>query len=184
MTPKRLFYILIALAAVSVLAGGAAYYLSHRVLTQKIETSNRLAADIVLEKERLQQLDSLHSQYEELGELSSKTERILPDEKLQSEVTAQLFKLIDQSGLAGSGITYESTSGSPSENSQTAATQTAGVLVMPADFQVTGTYGQLLQFLHNIERNERLMQVNSLDISRLGDGNLSFKIGVEVFIQK
>lgn len=183
MTPKRLFYVLLAVSSLLIIAGGAAYYMSHRQLTSKIDASNQLAAEIILERGRMEQLISLNDQYEELAELSEKTERILPDDKLQSEVTAQLFALIDQSGLKSSGINYESTSGKPGGRSQTNTSQTEDVLVMPATFQVTGSYSQLLQFLHNVERNERIMQVNSLDIGRLENEELSFRIGVEVFLQ-
>lgn len=183
MTPKRLFFFLLGLLAITAVSGLSAYYLSHQKLSQKIDTTSRLTADIVLERERLKDMQKLDSDYGDSRELSEKAERVLPGDKQQSEVTAQLFALIDQAGLNGSGITYEATSGSPSERSQTGSSQVEGVLVMPANFQVTGSYRQLLQFLHNIERNERIMQVKSLDIGRQKDGQLSFSVEVEVFIK-
>lgn len=183
MTPKIMYYILLAIISVLIVAGAGAYYISHNRLQTKISRVEQLNADIVLAREKLRNLQNLEQLYDNIRPLEDKMARMLPEDKKQSEVAAKIYTMIDSAGLEGSGIAFESTNGVPSTQSQTSAGDVENVRVMPVNFSVEGSYTQLQAFLDKIERQERLMQVTSLSIQRSGEENeLSFNIQLEVFV--
>lgn len=187
MSPQKLFYVLLGLIAVIVLGGGAGYYYGHVWLSEKIDQLESLRAEAVVAKEEVDRLQELELVYGDIQELEEKTDRILPEEKLQSEVASQIFAMIDGAGLDGGGISFQSTSGIPDRTTQTDEGSLDEVLVMPVNFNVSGTYQELLLFLDNVERQERFMQVTSLSINRSSsddtDGQLNLSIQLEVFLK-
>lgn len=183
MNPKQLYFGLLGLIALIVLGGVGTYYLSHQSLSAKITHFSELNVDIGLQNQRLRELRELETAYAAAAPTAEKTGRILPSEKLQSEVSAQIFAMIRSAGLSSDTLSYQPTTGLPGGSTQTTATDVAGVLVMPVTFSVGGSYEQLLRFLDNIEHQERLMQVQALDIARSAEEDLSFNIQLEVFLQ-
>ena len=187
MTPQKLFYIMLGLIGFVVVGGGAAFYFGHNQLADKTNQLERLRAESIVAQEELERLQQLEGAYDDLEELEDKTGRILPEDKLQSEVASQIFAMIDGAGLDGGGISFQSTSGIPDRTTQTDQGTLDEVLVMPVSFRVSGTYQELLLFLDNVEMQERFMQVTSLNINRSGDddasGQLSLNIQLEVFLK-
>lgn len=187
MIPQKLFYILLGLIVIIVLGGGAGYYFGHVWLSEKIDELEGLRAEAIVAQEELDRLQELEIAYEDIQELEEKTNRILPEDKLQSEVASQIFAMIDGAGLNGGSISFQSTGGIPGRTTQTDEGSLNEVLVMPVNFSVSGTYQELLLFLDNVERQERFMQVTSLNINRGGDdsadGQLNLSIQLEVFLK-
>lgn len=183
MTPKIMYYILLGIIGVLVIAGAGAYYVSHERLQTKITRLEQSNADTVLARERLNNLQKLEQSYDQISPLEDKMARMLPYDKKQSQVAAKIYTMIDSAGLKGSSITFESTEGMPDTRSQTAAGDVENVRIMPVNFSVQGSYQQLQTFLNKIERQERLMQVTSLSIQHSSEENeLSFNIRLEVFV--
>lgn len=183
MKPKIIYYIFLACIGVLVVGGAGSYYLSHTRFQDKIDRTERLRADIILANEQLQNLNDLEQAYTKVQSLEEKMDRMLPQEKKQSEVAATIYTMIEQAELEGSDLTFESTDGVPDAQTQTIAGDIEGVRVMPVNFTVRGNYRQLQTFLRSIEQQERLMQIQSLGIQRAGgEGVLSFDIQLEVFI--
>jgi len=184
MNAKQLFLGLIGLSALLAVAGGYGFYQSHILLNEKIDRSQNLVNEVSVQNERLNQLIQLEREFDQLRDVDAQAEQILPDDKQQSEAAAQLFTLIEQAGLQSGSIQFENTTGFPDGRTQTEASSVSNVIVMPANFQVSGSYSQLLQLISNIENNQRIMQVKSLNVSRSEDNNLSFSMQVEVFLRQ
>lgn len=184
MKAKSLHYTLLSIIGMALVAGIGGYYLGHQQLDEKIDTLKELNSDIVAARETRSRLEGLEQTYEEARSLEDKSERILPEEKQQSEVTSRIFAMIDDAGLSSEDISYRGTNGVPNRTTQTDDGPLDDVLVMPADFTIEGTYPELLVFLESVERQERLMQVTSLNISRPEDKDeLTFNVELEVFLR-
>lgn len=184
MTPRVVYYLLLTCIGILIIAGAGAYYLSHVRLQEKISRVEQLNADIVLSRERLDKLQELERSYDNIQPLEEKMGRMLPKDKEQSEVAAQIYAMIDSTNMQSGSITFESTDGMPDNRTQTDTSDVEGVRVMPINFSINGSYGQLQNFLKKIERQERLMQVNSLSVQRSSEeDSLLFNIQLEVFIK-
>lgn len=183
MKPQILYYVLLACIGILVIAGGTGYYLSHVRLQEKITRMETLKADIVLARERIGYLEELDQSYTEIRSIENTMKRMLPEEKKQAQVAAKIYSMIDSAELKSNDLSFENTSGAPGNDTQTTASEIDGVRVMPVHFKVEGSYRQLLVFLDLVERQERLMQVTSLNIQRSDEaGSLSFDIKLEVFL--
>lgn len=184
MKAKSLYIALLGLIAIIVLAGGFGYYVSHARLADKISQLETTSAEIAATREARSDLQSLEAAYQEARPLEEQAADILPEEKRQSEVTARIFQMIESAGLSSDAISFQSTDGVPDRTTQTDSGPLNNVLAMPANFTVQGTYPELLLFLENVERQQRLMQVTALDISRSEEGEqLSFRVQLEVFLK-
>lgn len=183
MKPQIVYYILLACIGVLVVTGGAGYYLSHVRLQEKITRMETLKADVVLARERIDYLEELDQSYTEIRSIENTMNRMLPEEKKQAQAAAKIYSMIDSAGLKSNDLSFENTSGAPGSDTQTTASEIESVRVMPVHFKIEGSYRQLLAFLDLVERQERLMQVTSLNIQRSGEGgDLSFDIKLEVFL--
>ena len=184
MKPNIMFYILLGCIGVVVIAGSAGYYLSHLRLQEKIDRVETLKADVTLAHERVDNLQRLHQSYTDIRSIEKKMLRMLPPEKKQAQAAAKIYAMIESVGLKSQGLNFETTQGQPNAKTQTTSSDVEGVRVMPVNFTVTGSYRQLQSFLRQVEQQERLMQVTSLNIQRSGEGKaLSFDIQLEVFLE-
>lgn len=182
MTPKQLYFTLLGVIGVLTLSLGAGFVLGHQRLDSRISELEQLQADNVLANERIRQLEDLEANYEEIQPLAVKIRSILPTEKKQAEVAAQVEKVVGSAGLRLNSISFEATQGLPSDTSQTTKSPVGGTLVMPAQFNITGTYGQLQDMLRKFENQERYMRVKTLQINRSEGGELTYSVSLEVFI--
>ncbi|MEX0668534.1 MAG: type 4a pilus biogenesis protein PilO [Candidatus Saccharimonadales bacterium] len=182
LTPKQLSIILSGLIILLVASGLVGFGIAHQTLSDKADRLSILLADISVSNERLNSLQQLEQEYADMTDLREKTNKILPEGKRQTEVSLQLQKIIDDAGLELNSLSFESTSGSPGEVSQTLTSSVAGVRIMPVRFQITSSYQEFVELLISIENHQRHMQVSNLNISRSGD-SLSFSINLEVFLK-
>ncbi|MEX0932147.1 MAG: type 4a pilus biogenesis protein PilO [Candidatus Saccharimonadales bacterium] len=183
--PKHLFYGLGGALVAMVIAGLFLYVSAHQKLGEKINTLEVVTADVVLAREHIEKLQALEGQYAELVPLIEKGNNILPPQKEQAEALAVLAELVGNSGLNVQNISFEQTSGLPSDTSQTQKSNLNNILVMPVNINTSpGTYAQLQILLRSIENNERHMQVKTLDISRTQDDKLAFSIKIDTYLSR
>lgn len=114
----------------------------------------------------------------------------LPSIAKEPEIT---YDLKGQSDKAGTSIT--SVSFSPASDFDPATITQPGEKVkmakikipqgklmnMPATIICAGTYSQVLNFINNIETDKRIAEVQTLNVSSSGQGNLQIAIGVNYY---
>lgn len=183
MKPKQLTYILVALLAMIFILGIAGFVYGQGQLSVKIRQIQKTSADIKLQTQELEHLAKLEKSYQQIAPLDKKAQSVLPTQKQQSEVIAQITTLIKRNGMNIDGLTFEKTSGLPSETSQTQPGSVGGILVMPVKFQATATYQQMIGLLSSFEQQQRYMQVTNLDITRQEDKLLVLNISLNVFLK-
>lgn len=184
MKPKQLYFGLLGLLVVLVVAIIAGFIWGQKLLDGQIRTLRKISGDISLETGQIERLQSLQADYQKVVPLAEKVQSVLPSQKEQSEVIAQVSTIVASNGLGLSGLTFDKTEGLPTEQSQTQTGKIAGILIMPVRFQSSGSYTKLQSLLQSLERQQRYMRVTTLDIKRDADnGTLTFNITLEVFLK-
>ncbi len=166
MTPKRFFFVLLGTAVVLLLAAGAGYYYA---LTFVQTTRDKLAtqlADQAAADDQLTYLAKLKNQYSrDIKPILPQIDQALPRTKNQTELLAQLQQVARESGLLITSVTFASPQGLPTATSQTIPAG-SGVLALPINFQVSGSFTQLQGFLTKIETLSRFTNVTTLSVTR------------------
>ena len=184
MSPKQLSIILSGLLSLIIIGTLTAFVLIHRTINTKIIRLQRLSGDVVLENEQINRLRNLEADYKKNEPLALKAQSVLPNQKQQSEVVAQISAIVKGNGMELSGLSFEQTKGLPDEKSQTIAGRVSGILTMPVRFDSTGSYQQLQGLLQSFERQQRYMRVSTLEIKRAESGNnIAFNMTLEVFLK-
>lgn len=183
MKPRQLYYVLFASLGVIALATLAIFWLLHGQLNNRISTLQRLSGDIAIENEQLEHLKKLAADLEAIEPLANKVQEVLPAQKQQDEVVAQISAIVRKNGLQLSGLTFESTKGLPDERSQTESSTISGILLMPVHFTTESSYSKLVNLLQSFERQQRFMRVSTMEIGRNNDGSIKANIALEVFLK-
>jgi Tfp pilus assembly protein PilN len=183
MKPKQLTYILGGVLIGLIVIGIGGFVYGQQQLSIKIQKIKKISSDIKLQTQELEHLAKLEKNYQQIAPLDQKAQSVLPAQKQQSEVIAQITTLIKRNGMSIDGLTFEKTSGLPDEKSQTQPGEVGGILVMPVKFQATASYLQMIGLLTSFEQQERYMQVTNLDITRQEDKLLVLNISLNVFLK-
>lgn len=183
MKPKQLTFVLFGVLGLVIVLGIGGFVYGQKLLSTKIQQIQRISADIKLQTQELEHLAKLEKNYQQIAPLDQKAQSVLPTQKQQSDVVAQITTLIKRNGMSIDGLTFEKTSGLPSETSQTQPGKVGGILVMPVKFQATATYSQMISLLSSFEQQQRYMQVTNLDITRQEDKLLVLNISLNVFLK-
>lgn len=183
MKPQRLHLILIILIALLGLGGIVGYYLFWQQLSARITTLSKTASDLALEFDQTKRLQKLEAQYANIEPLALTAQGVLPVQKEQAEVVAQISTIVRGNGLSINGLTFDTTKGLPSEQSQTLPGKIGGILIMPVRFQTAGSYGQIQALLRSFESQQRFMRISTMELSRSEDGSLTANFTLEMYFK-
>lgn len=154
MKPKQFFYILSAATGIVLLITGFVYLktaLGFRA--QNIKLGQTLA-DIQVAENKSDQLAILGNDYEtrvkpRLGLIN----QILPAEKKQEEIIAQISDLAEQTGVAISGLSF------PPASAEAAPSGVAGTAPVQVTFTAAGSYAESYAFLQGLENSTRVNDI-------------------------
>lgn len=183
MKAKQLFIILLTGLLVLGVGGLISFGVAQSTLGNKISQLQRLAGDIQLENDQIARLKQLESDYKHVEPLAAKVASVLPQQKEQADVIAQIATIVRNNGLELDGLTFEDTKGLPDERSQTQTGPLGGILIMPVRFQTNSNYKQLQSMLRNFEQQQRYMRVSTLEINRNDRGRVEASLTLEVFLK-
>src|SRR5688572_22020588 len=128
MKAKQLFLVI---AGLLVLAGGGGlvgFWLGQQAVSARIAKLQKLTGDILLENDQITRLKKLEADYKRIEPLALKVASVLPNQKDQADVVAQIATIVRNNGLDLDGLTFEATKGLPDERSQTQAGPLSGIL--------------------------------------------------------
>jgi Tfp pilus assembly protein PilO len=167
MKPKLFFFIVLGSLVVIAGLGGAGYYYGLNYIHTQ---SNELAVQLAEQKAadaQIESLTKLEVKYQkEIVPIIPLVDGILPRNKKQSEILAQIERLAASNGLGFDGISIPPPGGLPSSVSQTI--NAGNVLAMPINFSVEGSYAKLETFTAQLENLNRFTNINSLAVLNQG----------------
>lgn len=185
MTPKRTFMAMLGVLAITLLAGFGAFYWSSQNLDKSAKDISALKAENDILDIRIAAVDSAQAKLNELSDIRKEIAEILPPEKIQSDIIAQILDIASDNNITLNGISFPS-SADPKDFSLSQTEPLKGVggvrfTTVTTDF--TTSFNSLLSFLNDIEKNQRLMQISNVNISPNANGSLGINIGIQIYVK-
>lgn len=170
MTAKKFYYVLIAILILSLASIVGAFYIGNQQLQAESDRISELLADRDVTREKIVRLQKAQNDTEDLSEIESLLDNLLPREKQQDELIANIiYTATAEAGIPFNKISSFTFSGGdePNDLSGTVVSETnPSVYEYPFSLQIEEiTYETLLQLLREIEQNGRLVQVDNVQIS-------------------
>jgi len=168
---RLLFYALVGLMGVILIAGGYGYVWARQMLISKKEAVEQTKLEVVDEQKRTEQLVTLSRRYEQAKTKLEDINRALPRDSQQTEILLAIQNAAKDSGVILPSIQF--TGAAQLTNPQLNQSSPAqGFYVVPLNLKLSGTYDQLQSFLDKLERLSRYNSVSSLSLTKtLADKN-------------
>lgn len=186
MTPKKA-YILMLIVLLATIAGSfGVLYVSDKLLAGRASDISRLKAEDQALDTNILTANKNQQTLQELAYVNELAKEVLPPEKIQSNLLGEVLANAEDAGIFLSSIAF---SGSIDEkNPQLSQTvelkDVPGVRALQFTVDMSSiSYSQLLDFLENLEKNRRKMQVESLTITpELEDDQQSDKVSANITV--
>lgn len=191
MTPKKLFYVMLVVLIATLGMTAVGVYLVDGYLEEQSSIIGVLKAEDELLSTELINTQKTIENLKTYSYVDVKADKILPNTKNQSEAILLINTIGNEVGVGIKSFVFLGTDDKPSEKSQTEPLAGAkGILVFPVQVSFEATYSQTINWLKLAERNQRKMQVSSINMAILElDGEydpanpLSVTIGINAYVE-
>ncbi len=200
-----MFYIMLALVILLLLAVGALTKLGLSVLQTKGDELTNLKEKQLVVKQREAALKRAKQDIKDYAELESISKAIVPQEKDQARTVREIVTIAQESGIPVESIRFPSSSlgtlkkssskkskaktSNPETTQLTPVPETKGLYAMDITVQSSSDspvpYSRLLLFLQKLEQNRRTAHVTNISITP-SEGNrnfVTFTINLNVYIK-
>ncbi len=189
-TPRKAFYVLLGSLGLAVAGGIGVYSLFDGQLASLNQDLSQLLAEQEAAKSQIQKLEATDQQLRELEDVSSLADDVLPTQKEQGNIVAELKSFILDAGLGFDSVTFSGSDGA-SGNLNISQTQArpglVGVRVLPvtAIISAGANYSEVIDLLETIENNQRKMQVTQLALTPEAGGSVfaSITMQIDVYVR-
>ncbi|MBP9852505.1 MAG: hypothetical protein QG629_298 [Patescibacteria group bacterium] len=201
MTPRKLYYILVAVLFLSGLGLLFVGHFANKILTSKATTLSRLKAEAENQNQLQVSLSRNKRELRKYDELNKIALAIVPQEKDQAATISEINRLASQSGIPKlSSITFPASSlGGASATTSTVSSNRlsqvtpvkglSGVYLLPITVTLNSSdpvsYDQFISFLRKLEQNRRTAQVSSVTIqpNQSDPNKLSFTVIINKYVK-
>jgi len=207
MTAKRLYFTMIGLLFVFIVAAGAMIYFGTSFMKKSSTSLVNAKLDNYAADEQEKGFVQAKKDLEKYKDLSALVDKILPKDKDQARAVTELYKMASESGVTIDRIQFPSstlgqkaattTPSSATDATKPAATSTTVTQakavdglksVLGIDIEISSgkslKYDDMIKFLQKIESNRRSMQVKKIVVHPDLEKNvLSFEVTVTTFVK-
>ena len=185
MTPQRIHQLLRSLLILLIGATFLGLYAANQKLTNIAEQTAKLKAETVINQQQLSIYQKTKAQVDSLNYVSDLANKVLPADKDQSAIVAEVSEFALRSGLTISQINFTDGTKPTTGGTKNSLVIPKGVTVVPITVQLQSgaKYDNLLTFLKTIEDNRRKSQVTNItltpdskDRSRLSQVTIAFNL--------
>lgn len=168
MTPRLMNKILRGLMiVVALLLLACLYFGDKRVAGVAMETS-RLKAVVEVNQQQIKIYDQTKKKVATLGYVNELANKVLPPDKEQSSIVAEISEFAKRSNLTVSQITFsevaKTTGAAPAAKTNLVIPKGVQVIPVTIQMQSGATYNDVLDFLKTVENNQRKMQLTSINL--------------------
>ncbi len=190
--PRKVFLIMVSALVFTMLLTGTGVYLADSYLANQAEVISDLRADNEILSIDLINSQKMREDLKKYGYIDEVSDAILPDTKNQSAVILLINQMAIETGIDINSYSFISTTDNPGDKTQTEPLDGApNILVFPITVQFTSSYNQIISWLKLAEKNQRKMQVSTVDITPRFDedgniipGEFVSKIIVNAYVEK
>jgi Tfp pilus assembly protein PilO len=170
MDAKRLNRILLAGILLVIALGVAAFLYTDKMLASRSDEQAKLLAQQDAHQHKLDKLQTATNGNYELGEIEQLVDKILPSEKRQEDLIANIvYTATSKTGIPDSSITSISFSGDGNPGALSGATvskEIPNIYFYPFTVTITElNYSTLLALFTELENNQRIIQVDQVQIT-------------------
>lgn len=187
MSSKRFFFVMIGVFLISIAVGVAGFIWTNNLLKEKAKTVSLAMAERDVLQYKIDLLRKSTSSLKDVDKLTTLVDAVLPKEKKQEDLIGDIiYTASSEAGISNnkiSNITFTTTQTPDNLSGTTALKTVQGVFSYPFSIQIGKIpYSSLLNFLGEIEKNKRIIQVenisitpNKTDASQIDSVSLSLK---------
>ena len=143
------------------------YFGDKRVAGVAMETS-RLKAVVEVNQQQIKIYDQTKKKVATLGYVNEIANKVLPPDKEQSAIVAEISEFAKRSNLSVSQITFsevaKTTGAAPAAKTNLVIPKGVQVIPVTIQMQSGSTYNDVLDFLKTVENNQRKMQLTSINL--------------------
>lgn len=177
MTPRKMNKVLKVFIGLTIALIVLVLFVGNKKLTGVAIETTRLKAEAEATKRQVATYEETKAKVESLDYVDELAAKVLPADKEQSAILAEVSEFALRSGLTISQVAFSDTSGS--QQTKTPSTKAAtpnSVQVIPVTIQFTegSQYNAVLDFLKTVEGNQRKMQVTDISITPDADNRQIF----------
>jgi Tfp pilus assembly protein PilO len=181
---RNVFYGLIVGLLLAVGGGFIVYSTFHSRLEAQSSNIETKKAELAASDDKLKLTILANNQFEQLNDVNDIIGNIIPDNKAQSDVVADVTVLAQRSNTTLNSINFNSSNiGEEQATSQTVESDYPGLRKLPVTVTVEASYDQLLQFLQEIESNQRKITVDSIAINPSENGRFAANLIVNFYVR-
>lgn len=210
MNSKRVFFIMIGLVCLLVIAAAGSVVLGNQALAKKTSRLAELKLENRVLEEQALSVTQAQKDIDKYAELERIAKQIVPQDKDQAKAVREIVKLAQESGISLASISFPSSNlgqaaapaakptegetaapaapAAPSISQVKAVDGIAGLYQLDITTQSnpdTTTYPELITFLHKLESNRRTATISSINITpNSGNRNqLTFTMTLSIYIK-
>ena len=176
LNPKKAFFIMLGVFVLIILGVGGAFYVINGMLQTRASKVSDLKAEVDILDLRIENSRDAARDFEEFKDIEGVLDSVLPPEKIQNDIIAEILDLSARNSATVGSITFPSSgSGAATDKldfnkSQTVElTDISGVRALEIQLAVTATFNNTLSLLEDFEKNQRKMQVVDISLVPLLD---------------
>lgn len=183
MTPRSMNQLLKGLLIIVSLVLIGVLYLGDKRVTRVASETSRLKAVVEVNQQQIKVYEQTMGKVSTLDYVNELANKVLPADKEQSVIVAEISEFAKRSNLSISQITFSETAKTTGAKStaKTSLVIPKGVQVIPVTIQMQSgaSYNDVLDFLKTVESNQRKMQLTSINLKpNLEDRQLLEQVNV------
>lgn len=191
---KNRIMILNGIIAIAIIGSLYLYWTLLGTITDKRDAISLSLAERDVLNKQIASIEETNAQLENLRDIQASIPNILPEDKEQADIIDQLIVFGDNNNVDVRDISFSGSSGDSTQNFATAQTEALedvpGVRFTNLTFSFDSDFNTMLNFMTDLEKNQRIMQINSVTISEQADPEdedktfLSVVLEVQVYIRE
>lgn len=201
MTPKRFYFLMLALAGLIFIGLIGSVFAGNFLLKQQSEKLSRAKAEVQAIDDQKVSLAQAKNDLEKYGELNEVAKSVVPQDKNQAKTVREINQIASDSGISLSQISFQnSTLGQKAPKSTSSSsvklpgiTQVQPVAGINGVFSLEITiasspepipYYKFLEFLERLENNRRTAHVSNISVSPVAAGSdVTFSLKLNAYLK-
>lgn len=181
MTPKKFFYGLVVSLVLVIAGSGAFFWYARGEFQQTLESIKQAKLELSSFDHKIEVLLKTGEDIKTFEQGNLNLDAQLPSSKSQSDALKRVVDIFERNDISITSVSFLPTEGLPSETSQTQANKISSIYNIPIEISTSGDsvpYGEFREFLEDLERSERHLNVRSLTLSSADNGEVNYTVSL------
>ena len=184
--PKKKLMLTIAAFGLAIGVVGYAYNYADQTAVRTKKNYAKLLSESEILDVQISNTEKTNELLSEITDIQKAIPNILPPEKVQSDIVAQILADGESSGIFLDSINFPTSDGENFNLSQTEPLEgVSGVNKIGINISFTSSFGQMISFIESLEKNQRISQIETINITPAGsddEGNPSSDLVVGILL--